>query len=163
MSSVLFLLAALAALAAPVGAAGVAPKQEPPAAPASASAPAPEELTWDTAGNQLELNAMAGKDCSAAEREMDKQLTRVLDLAKSDPRQVERVRRAQTAWEAYRDAQMEALYGCGSGYGSVMPMCYSMDRQSLVTTRTADLRAMADSNQPEQEGDVCAWNPVCEP
>lgn len=102
---------------------------------------------------------MAARGCSAAEREMDKQLTRVLDLAKSDPRQVERIRMAQAAWEAYRDAQMEALYGCGSGYGSVAPMCYSMARQSLVTARTADLSAMAD----EQEGDVCGWQPVCEP
>ena len=59
----------------------------------------------------------------------------------------------QKAWEAYRDAQLAALYPQEntSSYGSVYPMCLAILKKTLTEGRIRDLKALTTSG----EGDVC--------
>lgn len=60
---------------------------------------------------------------------------------------------AQKAWEAYRDAQLEAIYPKEkiNDFGSVYPMCFARAKTALVNGRIFDLRALITPG----EGDVC--------
>src|SRR6266550_8492053 len=59
----------------------------------------------------------------------------------------------QKAWEAYRDAQLAALYPRGdvSSYGSVYPLCLAILKKALTEGRIRDLKALTTSG----EGDAC--------
>jgi uncharacterized protein YecT (DUF1311 family) len=59
----------------------------------------------------------------------------------------------QKAWEAYRDAQVAALYPHEdiSSYGSVYPLCLAILKRTLTEGRIRDLKALSTSG----EGDVC--------
>ena len=92
------------------------------------------------------MNQCAGKELKAAETRMNA-LLKKLGIAPNDP--------AQKAWEAYRDAQLEAIYpnpkeNIGD-YGSVFPMCFAKLENALVEGRIRDLKALTTSG----EGDVC--------
>ena len=101
---------------------------------------------WDTALSQTEMNQCAGKELKAAVTRMDA-LLKKLGIGPNDP--------AQKAWEAYRDAQREAIYPNPSenigDYGSVYPMCFAMLENTLVQGRIRDLKALT----LQGEGDVC--------
>lgn len=106
---------------------------------------------------QADLN-----DCAAAEfRKADAELNRVyqqlLAANKDDQLFVEKLKTAQRAWLAFRDAQLEAIYPATepqSKYGSVFPMCYSLAEAELTVERTKHLQRMLKG----KEGDVCNWN-----
>jgi uncharacterized protein YecT (DUF1311 family) len=105
---------------------------------------------WDTATTQLQMNACAETDLKAADAEMNavyQQLTTRTDLAFT-----KRLRAAQRAWLAFRDAHVEARFGAAAGGGSVRPMCVAIELRDLTRERTKQLRVLL---KPE-EGDVCA-------
>jgi hypothetical protein len=92
------------------------------------------------------MNQCASKELKAAEARMDA-LLKKLGIGPNDP--------AQKAWEAYRDAQLEAIYpnpkeNIGD-YGSVYPMCFAMLENTLVQGRIRDLKSLTFPG----EGDVC--------
>lgn len=93
---------------------------------------------------QGEMNDCALKDLHETELEMER-LLKQLGIAPNSPE--------QKAWEAYRDAQLAALYPPGniSSYGSVYPMCLAILKKTLTEGRIRDLRALTTSG----EGDVC--------
>jgi uncharacterized protein YecT (DUF1311 family) len=101
---------------------------------------------WDTALSQTEMNQCAGKELKVAETRMNA-LLKKLGIGPDDP--------AQKAWEAYRDAQLEAIYPNPKenidDYGSVYPMCFAMLENTLVHGRIRDLKALTFGG----EGDVC--------
>jgi uncharacterized protein YecT (DUF1311 family) len=72
-------------------------------------------------------------DCALKKlHEMEFKLERLLKQLRIGPNSLE-----QRAWEAYRDAQLAALYPPGdtSNYGSVYPMCLAILKQSLTEGR----------------------------
>jgi uncharacterized protein YecT (DUF1311 family) len=93
---------------------------------------------------QRGLNECAGKELRNTELKMDR-LLKQLGINRDDP--------AQKAWEAYRDAQLAALYPQEdiSSFGSVYPMCFTSLKQVLTEGRIRDLKALI-----RQEGDVCS-------
>src|SRR5258708_27131660 len=94
---------------------------------------------------QLAMNQCAGSDLKAAETRMAA-LLKKLGVSSDDP--------AQKAWEAYRDAQLEAIYpkeNTGE-FGWVDPMCFAKDKTALVKGRISDLNALITPG----EGDVCS-------
>jgi uncharacterized protein YecT (DUF1311 family) len=99
---------------------------------------------WDTAMTQLAMNECAGSELKAAETKMAA-LLKKLGVLPDNP--------AQKAWEAYRDAQLEAIYPQEGtpGYGSVFPMCFAKLKTDLTEGRIRDLKALTTSG----EGDVC--------
>jgi uncharacterized protein YecT (DUF1311 family) len=93
---------------------------------------------------QAQLSDCALKNLHEAEFKLEKLLKR-LGIAPNSPE--------QQAWEAYRDAQLAALYPSrdASNYGSVYPMCLAILKQSLTEGRIRDLKALTTSG----EGRVC--------
>lgn len=101
---------------------------------------------WNTALTQVAINECAGKELRATEARLTT-LLKNLRIGPEDP--------AQKAWEAYRDAQIEAIYpnpekNIGE-YGSVYPMCLALLKAKLSEGRIRDLKALTTSGG----GDVC--------
>jgi len=92
---------------------------------------------------QRDLNRCAGKELGNAELKLEK-LLKQLGISRDDP--------AQKAWEAYRDAQLAALYPQEDIpiSGTVYPMCFALLKKTLTEGRIRDLNALKT-----QEGDVC--------
>lgn len=110
----------------------------------------------DTARTQAALNECAAAERRGAEEELNKAYELLLARAGAkDSAAARKIRAAQEAWMAYRDAQIEAMFAAGqkqTAYGSVYPMCVQQLRARWAAERTKELRAMM--SRPE-EGDVC--------
>jgi uncharacterized protein YecT (DUF1311 family) len=93
---------------------------------------------------QQGMNECAGKELQKAELKLERLLT-LLGIRKDSPE--------QKAWEAYRDAQLAAIYPQDdiSSYGSVYPMCLAILKKTLTEGRIRDLKVLITSG----EGDVC--------
>lgn len=93
---------------------------------------------------QGDLDRCADKALDKVESELD-MLLQKLGISRDSPE--------QKAWEAYRDAQLAALYPeqDTSSYGSVYPMCFATLKMTLTKGRIRDLKALTTSG----EGEVC--------
>lgn len=124
--------------------------------PLAASAQMPEKDCVDTAMTQLELNDCAGEQLAAADAELNRVYKAILEKYKNDPLFVEKLRAAQRAWLAFRDAEIEAKYphaGEAHYYGSIFPMCDQLYRAQLTQERVKTLRQWLDGSG---EGDGCS-------
>lgn len=94
---------------------------------------------------QADMNQCAGKDLQQAEIRLGALLKR-LGIDQNSPE--------QKAWEAYRDAQLKAIYPPRDNemaeYGSVYPMCWATLKKKLTEGRIRDLKGLTTA-----EGDVC--------
>jgi uncharacterized protein YecT (DUF1311 family) len=106
------------------------------------------------AQSQLEMNQAAARELQTVEADMNAVLERLFKLATSRPSSVAKLKQAQVAWLAYRDAHIRAFWPSEEpgAYGSVHPMCVANERARLTRARLAELRAMTE----RVEGDVCA-------
>lgn len=93
---------------------------------------------------QQEMDQCAIHELQKTESRLDS-LLKQLGIAKDSPE--------EKAWEAYRDAQLAALYPPEdiSSYGSVYPMCLAFLKKKLTEGRIRDLKALTTSG----EGDAC--------
>jgi uncharacterized protein YecT (DUF1311 family) len=110
------------------------------------------------AQTQAELNATAYGDLRTAEGDMASVLASLRMKGDGHPDALARLDRAQAAWVAYRDAHLAAVWPSKTpqaSYGSVHPMCISLELKELTKQRTAELRKMLKV----EEGEVCfgAW------
>jgi len=92
---------------------------------------------------QGEMNDCAVRELHKAESKLERLLNQ-LGITKDSPE--------QKAWEAYRNAQLAAIYPQEdiSSYGSVYPTCLSILKKTLTEGRIRDLKALVT-----REGDVC--------
>jgi uncharacterized protein YecT (DUF1311 family) len=113
--------------------------------PLESPAKAQSQTCLQTANNQLELNRCTRIELQQAEA----RLAALLKRLRIDPNSPE-----EKAWEAYRDAQLKAIYPPVSDarveYGSVYPMCLMTLKRKLIESRIRDLKALTIS-----EGDDC--------
>jgi uncharacterized protein YecT (DUF1311 family) len=102
---------------------------------------------------QAGMSEEAARGVGAADKEMAAVLKSLGSMPGVTPEAVAKLKRAQAAWEAYRDAQVSAKWPFPDAglYGSVLAMCVADERAELTKQRVAQLRAML---KPE-EGDVC--------
>lgn len=110
---------------------------------------------FDKATTQLESNDCAGKQHQEADAELNRVYKAVLAKYEKDPLFIEKLRAAQRAWLAYRDAEIEAKFphaAEGNYYGSIFPMCDALYRARLTEERTRKLREWLDGGE---EGDAC--------
>jgi hypothetical protein len=93
---------------------------------------------------QAQMDECASKELARTEAGMDALLRR-LGISPSSPE--------QKAWEAYRDAQMNALYPAeeAASGGSIDPLCIAIARRILIESRIRDLKAFTIS----REGETC--------
>jgi uncharacterized protein YecT (DUF1311 family) len=114
-----------------------------PKAPSTSSAKA--ESCSQTATTQMDLNECAGKELKQAEAQLAALLKKLGIEANSAE---------EKAWEAYRDAQLKAIYPPVADeraeYGSIYPMCLATLRRKLTESRIRDLKMLTTS-----EGDGC--------
>jgi uncharacterized protein YecT (DUF1311 family) len=124
-------------------AAGSITAQTPSPVPPKSSHQA--ESCSQTAKTQTDLSQCAGKELQQAEARLAALLKRLgIDSNSAE----------EKAWEAYRDAQLKAIYPPVSDeraeYGSIYPMCWAMLKKKLTESRIRDLKALTTV-----EGDGC--------
>jgi uncharacterized protein YecT (DUF1311 family) len=117
----------------------------------SAASQSKQNPCWKKAVAQSEMNRCAGEDSGAADAELNHVYQNLLAKNKGDANTMRKLREAQRAWVAFRDAQLEALYPAQDKqleYGSIYPMCYSIVATAMTRERTAQLRRMLQDKDP---------------
>lgn len=98
-----------------------------------------------TANTQMDLNECAGRELKQAEARLAA-LLKKLGIDSNSPE--------EQAWEAYRDAQLKAVYPPVANeraeYGSIYPMCLVTLKRKLTESRIRDLKMLTTT-----EGDAC--------
>lgn len=114
---------------------------------------------WEAAITQRDLTVCAARDMDAAEAQMSTLYAIVLDKVRNDPETLAKIRAAQQAWLAFREAHVAAVFPKADTpdaqyeYGSSLTMCMASLAADLTGPRIAQLRDWADGIE---EGDVCA-------
>ncbi len=107
------------------------------------------------AKTQADLTQCAGSDLKIVDDELNATYQQLLKKAAANPIAVRKIKTAQRAWVAFRDAQMAAFYPAEDKqgeYGTVFPMCADLLLADLTRQRVKMLKEMLDP----VEGDVCA-------
>jgi uncharacterized protein YecT (DUF1311 family) len=107
------------------------------------------------AQTQLESNEKACASYKKADAALNKTYQQILSQYRADTLFIEKLRTAQRAWIAYRDAHLEALYPAAdkrAEYGTVNPMCQCTALEEITNERTKMLKKWIDGIE---EGDVC--------
>ncbi|ANB17881.1 lysozyme inhibitor LprI family protein [Dokdonella koreensis] len=110
----------------------------------------------DRAQNQVQIDACAASDFAAADRELNAVYARVQRDYAHDAAFLGKLRLAQRAWIAFRDAELAARYpdaDPATAYGSAYPGCAAGVKAELTRARTTQLERWLDG---AAEGEVCA-------
>lgn len=105
---------------------------------------------------QLEINEKACHKYDQADAEMNRVYREILNEYKGQPIFIEKLKKAQRAWLAFRDAHYESIYPAedkAREYGTIHPMCRCNVLTELTAQRTAVLKKWI---QGIPEGDACA-------
>jgi uncharacterized protein YecT (DUF1311 family) len=148
LSMVVWMAAAASALSGTVTA-GTTP------ASAATTASASGDACMNNAQSQADITACAMKGLNAADRELNAVYQQVLNKYAKDTVFVAKLKAAQKAWLAFRDAELAARFPDSdkSNYGSVYPMCADNELEAMTRKRTEELRVWLKG---AVEGDVCA-------
>ena len=119
----------------------------------SCSAFSKDTIKCNSGGNQLEMNACADDDFVRADRELNKTYQALIEKEAEDPVFIAKLRAAQKAWLAFRDAELEATFACDKDdshicWGSMLPMCYSYFKADLTRQRTKRLKQLLKEGRP---------------
>jgi len=97
------------------------------------------EVPCGQAGTQAEANACSRRDYEKSDAEMNKVYAKLMaELAEYKGRDQEKLRRAQTLWLQYRDANCESESSIYLG-GSIRPAVYNSCLASVTQERTRRL------------------------
>ncbi len=105
---------------------------------------------------QSELNRCADEDARAVDAELNRLYQELLSKNRGDENATKKLRDAQRAWVAFRDAQLQALYPVEDKqreYGSIYPMCYAEVAAAMTKERIAQLRRMLQDKNPCEIGE----------
>lgn len=107
---------------------------------------------------QSTMNARASRNARRADSTLNAVYHQLQRKYGSDSVALHKLRAAEQAWIAFRDAQVAATYPAEDKqqYGSVFPMCASALVEELTRARIAQLRQMLRPT----EGDVCVGGPA---
>jgi len=100
---------------------------------------------------QSEMNRCADLDARDADNDLNHAYKELLSKLKTDENATKKLRAAQRAWVAFRDARLQELYPAQDKqreYGSMYPMCYAQVATAMTKERTAQLRRMLDDKDP---------------
>ncbi|MCY7353942.1 MAG: DUF1311 domain-containing protein [Lysobacter sp.] len=107
------------------------------------------------AQTQEDMNACAGSELVAADRELNTVYQQVMRMHAKDKNFIQKLRAAQRAWLVFRDAELAARYpdpNAMAAYGSVHVVCTAGLKSQLTRTRITQLRMWLDGIA---EGDIC--------
>lgn len=106
------------------------------------------------AQTQADLNDDACATYQAADKKLNAVYQQVLKQHQDDVNFTAKLRKAQRAWLAFRDTELEAIYPAANKqveYGSVYSMCNCLEQTALINQRIEQLSGWLDA----EEGDVC--------
>jgi len=107
-----------------------------------------DDVDCSKATNQHEMNACASKDFDTADKDLNQTYQAILAKYKDNDTFLANLRKAQKAWIAFRDAELDARFPLAAGqspnveYGSMYSMCYFGAKAELTRQRTAQLKDM---------------------
>jgi Uncharacterized protein conserved in bacteria len=119
----------------------------------SAFAQPTENPCWKSAMAQSAMNRCADLDAKEADTDLNRVYQELLTKLKNDDNAMRKLRAAQRAWLAFRDAHLQELYPAKdkqAEYGSIFPMCYAQIAMAMTKERTAQLRRMLEDKDPCQ-------------
>lgn len=105
--------------------------------------------------SQVEENENAAQELKATEEKLAAVLQQVRETYKGDTKFLRALEKSQVAWANYRDAQLNLVFPNRDerlGYGTVFPMCWSVWKAKLITSRIDELKQWIHGIA---EGDVC--------
>lgn len=114
-------------------------------------------LSLAMAQSQEEMSGDVCEDYRAADAELNATYQAVVKRYQDDPQFLKALKKAQRAWIAFRDAELDALYPAEDKrmeYGSVYPMCECGVLAEMTRSRVMALNLWLPSEE-DGEGDVC--------
>lgn len=96
------------------------------------------------------------KEYKQSDAELNRVYTQILNEYKQDTVFTDKLKAAQRAWIAFRDAHVESLYPARdkmAQYGSIYPMCRCLAMKEITAHRVTELRKWLDG---VPEGETCA-------
>jgi uncharacterized protein YecT (DUF1311 family) len=112
--------------------------------------------TFGFGQTQYELNEAENQKYLKADKELNEVYGKILKEYKNDSAFLSKLKIAQNLWIKFRDAEMNAIFpeeDERAYYGSVFPMCWSIQITKLTKERTEALRKWLIG---VEEGDVCS-------
>jgi uncharacterized protein YecT (DUF1311 family) len=94
---------------------------------------------------QAEMNQQAAADFEKADAQLNKVYKQV--QAGLDAEGLAKLKAAQRAWIAFRDAEADFEADAEARGGTMAPCIYNGVRQQLTETRTADLKALLQNHE----------------
>jgi uncharacterized protein YecT (DUF1311 family) len=108
------------------------------------------------AQTQSETNQKACHEAKQADAEMNQVYRQIMTEYRQDAPFGRKIKAAQRAWLAFRDAHLESLYPAENkqaAYGTVYPVCRYAALAAVTRRRTAELQEWVKG---VQEGEACA-------
>jgi uncharacterized protein YecT (DUF1311 family) len=105
--------------------------------------------------SQAEINRCSYEEYETADIELNTIYRQILATYSDDVEFIEKLKDAQRAWIAFRDAHLEALYPADDkrfAYGSMYINCYNTDLAALTRKRTTQLQQWLIG---QEEGESC--------
>jgi uncharacterized protein YecT (DUF1311 family) len=97
------------------------------------------------AKTQGEINTCANEEAARVDVELNDVYRKLLSMPAGEPEAVAKIKAAERAWIAYRDAYMEAMYPAKdkqAEYGSIYPMEAALLRAELTHQQVAALKRL---------------------
>lgn len=97
------------------------------------------------AKTQTEMNACANDEATRADAELNEIYRKLLSQAANEPQTSAKIKSAEKAWIAYRNAYMDAMYPAKdkqAKYGSVYPMNADLLRAKLTKRQVVALKGL---------------------
>ncbi len=106
----------------------------------------------DKANTQAEMTACAGAEAKRVDTKLDSTYRALLAKVESQPEAVVKIKAAERAWVAYRDAYIEATYPAkdkATQYGSIYPLDVALLRAKLTQRQVTALEDMLQRYTPK--------------
>ncbi len=106
----------------------------------------------DKANTQAEMTACAGAEAKRVDTMLDSTYRALLAKVESQPEAVVKIKAAERAWVAYRDAYIEAAYPAKdkvTEYGSIYPLDAALLRAKLTQRQITALEDMLQRYTPK--------------
>lgn len=109
------------------------------------------------AQSQMEMTAEACRGMKAADAALNATWAAIVKRLRDEPKTFARLKTAQKAWLAFRDAHLTALYEPDDPAlaGTARGMCECLEQEVLTRRRVEQLKTWAEG---VEEGDVCVGN-----
>jgi uncharacterized protein YecT (DUF1311 family) len=105
----------------------------------------------DKAKTQTEMNACANEEASRVDAQLNDVYRKLLTQAASQQGAVEKIKAAERAWIAYRDAFIDAMYPAKdkqAEYGTIYPMEADLLRAKLTERQVTALKELFQQYGP---------------